>query len=110
MHEYLAEVAAKLGLDINGVLNLLLRRYLGHLDVEARLYQLIRERASHMPPEAEAWLAEHPGKSLLEYIEEFCKQLLARPTSPTHLASDAPVVNLADPHNDAERVSVPASR
>src|SRR4051794_2947009 len=82
VHQELSDVTQDLGLDVNGLLNLLIRRALGEAAAEARLCKLYREGAMSEGTFTRllaAWRKAHPQGRLKDFLAEFRKHVLGEP-------------------------------
>jgi hypothetical protein len=82
IHEQLAEVGRMIHLDVNGILNLMLHRYLGPLAAEVAVFDHYRQRAGRLEIDMfNEWEEKNPGKKPREFLNEFRKFILGEPNS-----------------------------
>jgi hypothetical protein len=72
LHEQLAELGQALGLDINGLLNLMIRRSLPKCVAEARMVQAWE--AEQMEQAFKAWRGENPDRPTREFWEDYLRR------------------------------------
>jgi hypothetical protein len=82
VHEQLAEVGSLIHLDINGILNYMLHRYLGPLAAELTMFKEYRDQAREQELQMwRAWRRRHPDKTPRDFLEEFRKFVFDEPNS-----------------------------
>src|SRR5260370_723468 len=82
LHQQLADTAKDLGLNLNGLLNLLIHRSLGQAVVEACIYKAyMQERmGGTLIPLFLAWRKANPKRKPKDFQEEFRKHILGEPS------------------------------
>jgi hypothetical protein len=80
LHEQLAEIADDMWIDINGLLNLMIRRALGPLKIQAHLFRE-QTREGRYWPLYKAWRQLNPTAHWREFDEELVKHLLGEPST-----------------------------
>jgi hypothetical protein len=83
VHQQLADVARDLGLDVNGLLNLMIRRTLGEMAAEACVFKLHWEEAmkgGRLIPLLRAWEKAHPNRKRRDFLDEFRKHVMGDPS------------------------------
>jgi hypothetical protein len=68
IHAEAVELANQLGLDLNGFLNLIIRRAFRHYRLEALLLRTEFERDSEL---VTSWLHANPGRPVREYWDDY---------------------------------------
>ncbi len=68
LHEDLAVAAASLGLDVTGLIRLMIRRSLPHFQLEARLIALQAEEALGL---LDKWRQENPSRPIREFWGDY---------------------------------------
>jgi antitoxin component of RelBE/YafQ-DinJ toxin-antitoxin module len=68
LHTELAYLAEQLGLDMNGLIRLMITRSISHYRMEA---ELLRQQAEENLNLLEAWRANNPGKPIREFWDEY---------------------------------------
>jgi antitoxin component of RelBE/YafQ-DinJ toxin-antitoxin module len=68
VHEDLAKVAQALGLDINGLLNLMIRRHLERYELEAQTLARQKKENPHM---VALWQQKYPARPIREFWSDF---------------------------------------
>jgi hypothetical protein len=68
LHETLSDTAPRLGLDLSGLIRLMLRRSLPHFLVEARLLEVQAEEGSEL---FAAWRRDNPSRPVREFWDDY---------------------------------------
>ncbi len=68
VHEDLALTASELGLDITGLIRLLIRRGLPHYQLEGRMLAV---QGAEAHEELDQWRREHPGRPIREFWDHY---------------------------------------
>jgi hypothetical protein len=68
LHEDLVVAAVGLGLDVTGLIRLMIRRSLPHFQLEARLIALQAEEALHL---LDKWRRDNPGRPIREFWGDY---------------------------------------
>jgi hypothetical protein len=68
LHSTVADTAAQLGLDLTGLIRLMIRRSLPHFQTEARLIQVQAEEAADL---LEQWRQRSPKRPIREFWDDY---------------------------------------
>jgi hypothetical protein len=91
VHQQLEDVAEDLGLDVNGLLNLLISKALGPIAAEARLCRVYQEelkKEGGFVPLFLAWQKAYPRVRRKDFLVEFHKYTLGEPSQLDGLEGD----------------------
>lgn len=82
-HARIALVARNLNVTVNALGNYLITRFLGQLELEAKVYQWFRGGdTDDQFEEMRAWLLANPGKSPRQYVFHLMEELMSEPFNP----------------------------
>lgn len=80
-NERLDKVAEDLDLSVNAVINYMLSRWLGRLELEAAVFRnAYRDEADEIIEAMERWRAAKPGRTRKQFIRLRLKQLMSNPS------------------------------
>src|SRR4051812_24100197 len=82
IHRQIEEVAATFGLDVNGLLNLLIARSLGEAAAEACVARVFLQTGTkaRVVPMMRVWQAANPQKKPKEFLDELRKYVHGDPS------------------------------
>jgi antitoxin component of RelBE/YafQ-DinJ toxin-antitoxin module len=78
IHDNVALTAAKLGLDVTGLIRLMIRRALPHFQLEARLISIQAEEGMNL---LDQWRAAHPNRPIREFWDDYARHQSVRWTT-----------------------------
>jgi|GEM_PF-6658094 len=81
VHARVVKVARLLGLDVNGVFNFMLSRWLGQMEVEAKAYKRFAEDDEEFFEAMREWMEANPGRRRKEFAQEYIRMLMGEPSS-----------------------------
>lgn len=75
-HLRIEQVASALHISVNALLNMLVQRFLGQVQVEARVFEEVWTRSREAHELLKKWKVDHPRTKQAEFFPEFIKYLM----------------------------------
>lgn len=67
-------------IDVNALLNMMIQRFLGRVQVEAQVFEEMWTRSEEGHNLLKKWKADHPRRKRAEFFPEFVKHLMGEPS------------------------------